>query len=132
MHKNNQMESTTRDEPIIIRGGMETPPSAGVVSIVTWSAQERSRRAFKLLGICWGIGLFGVIIPLVHFVLVPGMLIAGIVGFLHQSKQATLILGGKGSCPECQKEFRIAKAADKFPMAEVCENCNSSVSIVRA
>lgn len=117
------------DVEISIRGGMESSPTKGQVSIITWSPQERSKRALKLLGLCWGIGLFCVILPLVHFVLVPGMVIAGIIGFLHMSKQTTLVLGGVGVCPECQKEFKVAKAADHFPMAETCESCNSSVSL---
>lgn len=122
-------KGTVAEVEISVRGGMESPPTTGKVNIITWSAQERSRRALKLLGTCWGIGLFCVILPIVHFFLVPGMFIAGIFGFLHMSKQTTLVLGGKGICPECKKEFRVAKAADKFPMAETCENCNTSVSL---
>lgn len=126
-----QGQGVVEEVVINIRGGMESAPTKGHVSIITWSAQERSRRALKLLGACWGIGLFCVILPLVHFVLVPGMLIAGMIGFVHMSKQTTLVLGGKGICPECQKEFRIAKAVDQFPMAETCESCNASVSVTK-
>jgi hypothetical protein len=85
----------------------------------------------KFLGIAWGLGLFCVLIPLVHFVAVPALFIAGIIGFARMSGQDSLILGGEGTCPECGKTFRIAKATNRFPMDELCEHCRTSVSISR-
>lgn len=117
------------ETPVIVRGGMETPPSRGVVNIITWSKKERTRRATKMLGICLGVGLFCVILPLIHFVLVPGMIIAGIVLFLRLLKQETLVLGGSGICPECKATFTISRGKDLFPMAEVCESCRANLSI---
>lgn len=115
--------------PVAVRGGMDTPPSTGNVSIITWSKKERTRRATKMLGICLGVGLFCVILPLIHFVLVPGMIIAGIVLFLRLLKQETLVLGGSGTCPECKATFKISRGKDLFPMAEVCESCRANLSI---
>ncbi len=122
-------DGITDSVKIHIRGGMESKPTVGEVEIITWSREVRSRRSLKMLGTCWGIGLFCVIIPGLHFILVPGMLIAGVIGFLYRSKQLTYVLGGVGECPECHKAFKVAKAADKFPMAETCEHCNSSLSL---
>lgn len=123
--------SRTETVPVTIRAGLEKPPTIGEVEIVSWSPKDRSRRALKVLGICWGIGLFCVILPLVHFFLVPGMFVAGLVLFARLSGQASLVLGGQGPCPECGKTFRIAKATDRFPMDELCEHCQASVSINR-
>jgi hypothetical protein len=128
----NGTTSRTESVPVQIRGSLEKPPTTGQVEIVTWSANERSRRALKFLGICWGIGLFCVIMPIVHFFLVPGMFVAGLVGFARLSGQESLVLGGEGPCPECGKTFHIAKATNRFPMDELCENCKASVSISRA
>jgi ABC-type Fe3+ transport system permease subunit len=119
----------TTEKLVTIRASLEKPATTGTVKIVTWNAKERSRRALKTLGICWGIGLFCIIMPLVHFVLVPGMVIAGVVLFLRISGQESQVLGGEGVCPECKKTFRIAKAANRFPMDELCEHCRAGVSI---
>jgi hypothetical protein len=116
---------------VAIHSGPDKPDTSGTVEIVTWTAKERSRRALKMLGICWGIGLFCVIMPIIHFVAVPGMFIAGIVMFSRLSGQESLLLGGSGTCPECKKTFKIAKASNRFPMDELCEHCRASVSISR-
>lgn len=121
--------SSTETVPVIVRASLEKPSTLGKVEIVIWSAKERTRRAVKMLGICWGIGLFCVIMPLVHFFLVPGMFVAGLVMFARLSTQESLVLGGEGACPECGKLFRIAKATNRFPMDEVCEHCRANVSI---
>lgn len=123
--------SKTEKVPVSIRASLEKPPAAGTVEIVTWSPKARSKRAMKFLGIAWGLGLFCVLIPLVHFVAVPALFIAGIVGFARMSGQESLVLGGEGTCPECGKTFRIAKATNRFPMDELCEHCRASVSISR-
>ncbi len=123
--------SRTETVPVTIRASLEKPSTIGRVDIVTWSAKERSRRALKTLGMCWGVGLFCVILPLVHFFLVPALFIGGIVMFARLSAQESLVLGGEGPCPECGKTFRIAKATNRFPMDELCEHCKASVSIDR-
>lgn len=116
---------------VMIRSGPDREAASGSVAIALWSPRERSRRAFRTLGICWGIGLFCVILPIVHFFAVPALFIAGVVLFARLSAQESLVLGGEGTCPECRKIFRIAKAADRFPMDELCEHCKTSVSISR-
>ncbi|MBC7386960.1 MAG: hypothetical protein H7301_12475 [Cryobacterium sp.] len=122
-------DSVTHDVPVIVKGGMETPSTAGSVKIITWSKKERTRRALKMLGACWAVGLFCVILPVIHFVLVPGLFIAGIVFFSNLISQETLVLGGKGECPECHQSFAISRGKDRFPMAEVCESCRANLSI---
>lgn len=129
MNSSADVGSNTETVPVTIRASLEKPSTIGKLEIVTWSSKERMRRAVKMLGICWGIGLFCVIMPIIHFVLVPGMFIAGLALFARLSAQESLVLGGEGPCPECGKTFRIAKATNRFPMDEMCEHCRASVSI---
>lgn len=121
----------TETHPVHIRAGLESAETRGKVEIARWSAKERSRRALRALAICWGIGLFCVILPIIHFFAVPGLFVAGIVMFVRLSAQESLVLGGEGTCPDCDKTFHIAKATDRFPMDELCEHCRTSVSISR-
>jgi hypothetical protein len=108
---------------------MDPATTTGKVKIVTWTQQDRMMRAFKFLGLAWAIGLFCVIIPILHFVLVPGMAIVGIIGFGFLYSQGSLVLGGEAECPHCKHTFKIAKAKNHFPMDEVCESCKTNVSI---
>ncbi|MBS1961546.1 MAG: hypothetical protein JST04_04980 [Bdellovibrionales bacterium] len=115
--------------PVKIRATLEKPPTNGKVEVVTFDAKARSRRALKILGMCWGMALLCIPIPIIHFTVLPTLLIAGVVLFVRMSGQSSQILGGEGTCPECRKTFRIAKADHRFPMDELCEHCRTSVSI---
>ena len=122
----------TERVPVVVRGNLESKPTSGYVEIVTWTAAERRGRAFRALAGAWGIGLFCVIIPILHFVLVPGLFLAGLALAIHFAKQASVSRGGEGTCSDCGKEFRIEKSANRFPLQELCENCRSTLSIERA
>ncbi len=114
---------------VVVRGKLESKPTAGSIEIVNWTPAERRRRALRALGIAWGIGLFCVIIPLLHFVLVPGFFIAGIVAGLHYHRQLSILRGGEGICSDCAKEFRIEKSSHRFPLQELCEHCRATLTI---
>src|SRR5690349_21813294 len=75
--------------------------SPGTVRIREWSKRDRSRRALKFWGGAWILALALVPIPIVHFVLVPALIIAGPIGAWVISTQGASILGGESVCPEC-------------------------------
>jgi hypothetical protein len=104
--------------------------TAGEVRAKYYDKSERSKRALKILGLLWGIALFCIIIPLAHFILVPGFFLAGpIVAFLFYN-QNDIILGGSGNCPACGKPFKVARASIHWPMNDVCSDCHNSVKII--
>jgi hypothetical protein len=101
----------------------------GEVRAKYYEKKERTERAFKVLGLLWGIGLFCIIIPLAHFILVPGFFLAGpIVAFFFYN-QTDIILGGSGNCPACGRPFKVARAGIKWPLNDVCSECHNSVTI---
>jgi len=77
----------------------------------------------------WGLGLVAIFIPLLHFVLVPLLIIAGPFAFYWVAGQEQIILGGKGECPECQREFEIARSPVKWPLSDLCNHCRSQLNI---
>lgn len=102
---------------------------AGTVRIQHCGARERFKRALTVGGATWALALFCVLLPLVHFVLVPTLLIAGPCIAVYLWNQEAVLLDGKGECPQCKNTFMITRRAVKFPFSEVCEHCQASVRI---
>jgi hypothetical protein len=119
-----------RTQPVTIRGaGDEQPPSPGQVRIEEWTKPERTRRALKLGAACWGLALFSVILPLVHFVLVPLLLLAGPIVVIHILGVESVILEGEGACPHCRAPFTIARRSLAFPFHDHCTACGRGVTV---
>ena len=95
----------------------------------TWSPAEQRKRAWKTLGILWGCSLVSVILPLAHFVLVPGFFLAGPVAALVILSQQSQIQGSECACPSCGKPLPLAKMAPKWPLSSVCSNCHEGIRI---
>lgn len=92
----------------------------------------RSKRALKVAGIGFGITLFCVLIPGLHFILVPAGLIATpIVAWITYGKTALVQTTGI-PCPSCGKEFRLATQPPRFPLRETCEHCHQEVTLTPA
>jgi hypothetical protein len=106
--------------------------SSGEVRIQEWDKKARTSRAIKFWGLCWGLAIISVIIPLAHFVLVPGFFIAGPVGAWIISTQSRVILGGESICPNCNSFLPIAPAADSWPISDLCVHCQSRLVIEKA
>lgn len=106
----------------------ETP---GEVCVKSFSKKERGVRALKTLGVCWGLAVASVIIPIAHFILVPGFFIAGIFLSSHAYFTEKIILEGKGSCPKCRTPLQIKQSNYKWPLTEICQNCRADLLIAQ-
>jgi len=62
---------------------------------------RRLGRAVAGFGICFGAAILAVLIPVAHFVLVPGLLAAAFVVFAVRLSVATLVVSAHGTCPDC-------------------------------
>lgn len=109
--------------------GTSAEKTTGEIRIQEWNAQQRMMRALKVGGACWGFALVSVILPLAHFVLVPGFFIAGPIAAYFLLNQKSMILGGSGICPHCKKHMSIVRSALRFPLSDVCDHCKHGVSI---
>lgn len=114
---------------VIITDQSEQNVSTGIVQIQNWTQRERSMRALKFGAMTFGFAVVSILIPLLHFFLVPSFLLATpIVAYLTYGVEST-VLGGTGICPLCQKSFIIAKTTPKFPLNDICDVCKNSVKI---
>jgi hypothetical protein len=103
--------------------------SSGQVRLQVWTRKESLIRAFKFLGLCWGLSMVSIAIPLVHFFLVPGLFLGGIFGAYIVSCQDRVILGGESTCPECASPLPIARASDEWPLSDLCSNCQNRLTL---
>lgn len=112
-----------------IYGNRSPQSSTGVIQVQLWPKKERTLRALKIGGVCWGAALISVIFPLIHFFLVPGFLIAGPVVAFFIMGQESVVLGGSGTCPECQASLPIARTSYEFPISDLCTQCQANLKI---
>jgi len=95
----------------------------------TLSGSHRARRASLALLACWGLAAFSVLIPLAHFVLVPGFFIAGFVVAWQRLQQRQLILGANVSCPECGANSVLPSGPDDWPISLFCDACHARLEL---
>jgi hypothetical protein len=109
----------------------------GEVYVQSWDAPARTKRALKWLAILWALAAFSAIFPLVHFVLVPGLLVAGPIAAFLILQQESVVLGGHGKCPACGAPLEIVrgnyfKPMDRWPLNDTCANCREDVLVEKA
>ena len=121
--------STTQSVDVLLTEERQGRTSPGKITVQFWDSKDRTRRAFKFWGICWGGAMFAVILPLIHFVLVPSLLLAGPCVAVYLLTRESVVLGGQGTCPACQAALPIARTAYRFPISDVCSSCQSWVKI---
>ena len=101
----------------------------GSLRLESWDQRDRARRALKFLGIYWGLALCSIVLPVAHFVLVPGFLLGGPIAayFVYQKKER--IAGGEGQCPECNSFLPLAQSHVHWPISDLCAQCQKEIKI---
>jgi hypothetical protein len=107
------------------------PPQPVEVTIVTLGPGRRLSRAAAALGICWGLAFPAVFLPVAHFVLVPGLLIAGPVLAVMQLRQRRRVVRIHGTCPRCGVTQDFAPGGALRPRRTVdCPHCRNDLTLV--
>jgi len=63
--------------------------------------RDRALRAAITLAACWGLAVAAVFLPLLHFVLVPGLLVLGPVLAWSRLHEERTLVRVDGTCPAC-------------------------------
>ena len=116
---------------VSVKSDLEGISTLGEIRVQDWNPRERAVRALKSGAACWMAALVSIIIPLLHFVLVPGFLIAGPILAYVVFGQEKVVLSGEGTCPKCREILPIARSAYRFPISDLCTRCQCSVKIER-
>ena len=94
------------------------------ISSLTESA--RFKRAARTSALLFGLAVVSAPIPPVHWVLVPGFLIASVVAFFVRMGTREL-LSGEVACPKCQKSFELESQPPVWPLDLTCHHCRAQL-----
>lgn len=89
-----------------------------------WTRAQRLQRSAKALGLTWAAAVAAVFLPVLHFVLVPALLIAGPVAAYARYREERTLLGYEGVCPACGAALEERRALpSREEVALRCDAC---------
>ncbi len=104
--------------------------SPATVRVLGHGRRDRARRALLALAGCWGAAIGAVFLPLLHFILVPALVLAGPLMAWSRMRQRLTILDVEGSCPACGVPLREPLGGDVDSRLELrCEACRRALTV---
>lgn len=103
--------------------------STGSIEIRALNSKQRFVSAAKVFAGWFLLACLAVAVPILHFLLVPLVLLIGSVHAFFQYRVKSAILRGIGECPECTSKFSIAARVYGDNFDELCDGCHRSLMI---
>ncbi len=98
--------------------------------VVTFTQQEQKMRALKSLLTFWGIAILCVLIPIAHFLLVPGFFIGGIIMASRRWKITEEGIDTTGACHACGNNICIDLDKNaELPQWKDCPQCAEPLAL---
>lgn len=95
--------------------------TTGMLHITAYTKKERVMRAIKALALMWALALATALIPIAHFVLVPGFLLAGPIMAFMRYRVVDHPDNATGECPVCRQSIKIDLEPNaRLPMWTYC------------
>lgn len=123
------MASTRLEVPAEIRYIGHAPKPA-VALVRHHDGPARTARASRAWLGTWGLAVAAVFVPLLHFVLVPALLVAGPLLGLARLRERSTLERITGSCPACERAIAItlrSRLAESVPFR--CEGCGRPLQL---
>ena len=111
------------------RNNRSLPETSGEISEVSYDKTDRLRNALKTFGLWIAMTFMGIFVPILHFVLVPTLLITSFVLAIEKSREEKRNQGGSGECPKCHQKFEIQKSKWMDRLVDVCDTCHDDLEI---
>lgn len=112
--------------------GQPEQTSVGNIEVNYWNSSERMMRGGKLLGGAWFAAALSILVPVLHFVLVPLFLLLGPLLFYIAYQQEESVIGGQVPCPACAQPVKVSGGKLKWPIFDHCSSCQTRVRIEKA
>lgn len=123
--------AATETRPIVISNNAGDSSTAGTLYVKRFETADRVRRAFAILGVMWLLAVLTLVIPLVHFVVPPALLIAGPVLAWRRYRVTEASERVTGTCPSCGREFSLElDTADRLPMSTYCSPSDDPIRLL--
>jgi hypothetical protein len=103
----------------------------GEVVVTSWDKASRLKRALKILCLLWIGAVVSIVIPGLHFILVPGLFLAGPIAAYFLYRQESAVSGGTIQCPSCKNTIPVVRSPNSWPINVVCPRCNGFVRLER-
>lgn len=100
-------------------------PTPAVVDCERLTPGQRAGRGAARVALCWGAALLAVFIPLLHFILVPALLLAGPVAGYFALRSTVTLSSPQLRCPKCVNLTHSAGATG-WPARLICEHCGTT------
>ena len=113
---------TTQSLEVPLKGFGASPTRAQLV-VDNLTTGQRLRRAGVALAAGGALALVALPIPLVHFVLVPGALLLGLIFAALRLNQRQVIRSAEGACPYCGTQMYAEQAHNRCPKCLYIEPC---------
>ena len=123
------MASSEHDVPVRLSiFGM--PPREGVARVRRRDAGERTARALRAAGLFLGLAILSVFLPIAHFVLVPGFLLAAPFFAVRRLREHDSIVALRGTCPRCVEPRTFeAGGAMRDHLRPTCPVCSFAIDV---
>ena len=93
--------ATEEQQSIHFRGNNGAVSTIASLHFTVFDDAERLKRALSRLGLCWLAALGSVFIIILHWVLVPGFVIAGPIMAVSAYRTNRIATKASGICPVC-------------------------------
>jgi len=98
--------------------------------VESFSPREQKVRAVKALLGLWLIAALCILIPIAHFLLVPGFLVAGVIVASGKWRTAEEGKEASGECPACHHQISIdLEKSSELPQWRKCPDCEKALEI---
>jgi hypothetical protein len=113
--------------------GFGTSPTSATLVVERLTPGQRIGRAGAALGLGVAAAAVALPIPLVHFVLVPGSLLVGLILAAVRISQVEMVRTAEGACPFCGTRQRLGLAGRKYrlPRRVHCSSCGQELDLDR-
>lgn len=100
------------------------------VKVIQHDPRDRMSRAAKAWAGCWGAAIVAVFLPVLHFILVPALVVGGPLYAMVMMREKVTVLGAEGACPACgAPQSPKLKTGASDQMGFRCESCRRALGL---